>query len=67
MNVILIKKCMHHFRWILKKYAPSVYKWAINENEENKLNTIRNNFFPMHNAPIKEIQKCEEELSKIYP
>ena len=52
---------------IVKKFAPSVYELAISENEENKLNTIRENFLPMDNASPEEIKKCEEELSKIYP
>ena len=52
---------------ILKEFAPNVYSLATGENDENKLNTIRNNFLPMFNASEEEIKKCEEELSKINP
>ena len=52
---------------ILKEFAPNVYSLATGENDENKLNTIRNNFLPMFNASQEEIKKCEEELSKINP
>ena len=52
---------------IVKKFAPSVYELAISENEENKLNTVKENFLPMYNASPEEIKKCEEEFSKIYP
>jgi alpha-L-rhamnosidase len=52
---------------ILKEFAPNVYSLATGENDENKLNSIRNNFLPMFNATEEEIKKCEEELSKINP
>ena len=52
---------------IVKKFAPGIFELTKSDNEENKLNTIRNCFLPMDNASPEEIEKCQEELSKINP
>ena len=49
---------------IVKKCAPNIYELATGKNEENKLNTIR--FYSMYNNYKEQINKCQEELSKLY-
>ena len=51
---------------IVKKYVPKIYASATGENEENKLYTIRNYLVPMFDTSQEQINKCQEELSKLY-
>ena len=51
---------------IVKKYVPKIYASATGENEENKLYTIRNYLVPFINLSQEQINKCQEELSKLY-
>ncbi len=48
---------------IVKNCAPNIYELAT-KNEENKLNTIR--FYSMFTNYKEQINKCQEELSKLY-